>query len=60
MDVFFDWRWWLIRKILCYTILDKVSADTIKNWQRTCLQNNFLKIKIKFHCDEVTDFYKST
>ena len=38
------------------TIWDKVSAH-IKKGQRACQQNFFLKIKIKSHGDEVTDFY---
>ena len=56
MDLFFDWRCWLMKK---YNIIwDKVSAD-IKNkvdWERVC-KKTFLKTKTKSYGDEVTDFY---
>ena len=40
------------------TILDKVSADIKKEFNSEPAYNKeFLKAKIKSHCDEVTDFY---
>ena len=40
------------------TIWDKVSADIKKEFDSEPVYNkNILKSKIKFHCDEVTDFY---
>ena len=40
------------------TIWDKVSADIKKEFDSEPVYNkNFLKTKIKFHGDEVTDFY---
>ena len=41
MDVFFDWRWWLI-------------GNLIAGLQKKILKT---KIKIKSYGDEVTDFY---
>ena len=38
------------------TVWDKVSAG-IKKELRTCLQQSFLKTKIKSYCDEATDFH---
>ena len=57
MDVFFDWRWWLI--IEKYnTIWDKVNADIKKEFDsKPVYSKEFLKTKIKSHGDEVTDFY---
>ena len=55
MDVFFDWRWWLTRKV--YSIWDKVSADIKKEFDSESFYNKiFLKTMIKSHGDEVTDF----
>ena len=39
------------------TIWDKVSADIKKVFHSEPVNKNFLKIKIKSHGDEVTDFY---
>ena len=40
------------------TIWDKVSADIKKEFNsEPAYNNNFLKTKIKSHCNEVTDFY---
>ena len=40
------------------TIWDKFSADIKKEFDRKPVYNkNYLKTKIKFHGDEVTDFY---
>ena len=40
------------------TIWDKVSADIKKEFDSVPVYNKeFLKTKIKFHSDEVTDFY---
>ena len=57
MDVYFDWRWWLI--IEKYnTIWDKVNADIKKEFDSKPVYNKeFLKTKLKSHGDEVTDFY---
>ena len=56
MDVFFDWRWWLIRKI--NTIWYKVSADLKKEFDSEPIYNKeFLKTEIKSHGSEVTDFH---
>ena len=56
MDVFFDWRWWLIRKI--NTIWYKVSADLKKEFDSEPICNKeFLKTEIKSHGSEVTDFH---
>ena len=57
MDVYFDWRWWLI--IEKYnTIWDKVNADIKKEFDSKPVYNKeFLKTKIKSHGQEVTDFY---
>ena len=39
-------------------IWDKVTADTKKQFDSNPVYNNkFLKTKIKFHGDEVTEFY---
>ena len=47
-----------IEKYLGYIIWHKVSADTKKEFDSEPAYNkNFLKIKIKCHCDEVTDLY---
>ena len=57
MDVFFSWRWWLIRKynIIC----DKVSADIEKELDsEPVYDKNFLKTKIKSHGNKVTDFLR--
>ena len=40
--LFFDWRWWLIRK--------KFDSEPVYN-------KEFSETKIKSHGDEVTDFY---
>ena len=56
MDVFFDWRSWLIRKY--NTTWDKVSADITKLFNSELVYNKeFLKTKVKSHGNEVTDFY---
>ena len=56
MDVFFDWRWWLLEKY--NNIWDKVSPDIKKEFDSEPVCNkNFLKTKIKSHGDEVTDFH---
>ena len=56
MDVFFDWRWWLIKKV--NTIWDKVSADVKKKFDsEPVYKKNYLNTKIKSHGDEITDFY---
>ena len=53
MDVFFDWRRWLLEKY--NTILDKVSGDIKKELDSNPAYNkNYLKTKIKYHGDEVT------
>ena len=56
MDVFFDWRWWLIEKY--NTIWDKVNSDITKDFdsESFCHKKN-LKIKIKSYGDEFTDFH---
>ena len=55
MDVFFDCRWRLNRK--CNTIWDKVRDDIKNEFDCEPVYNKeFLKTKIKSHCDEVTDF----
>ena len=56
MDVFFDWRWWLILK-RNNTIWDKVSADIKKFDSKLVYNKNVLKTKTKSHGDDVTDFY---
>ena len=56
MDVFFDWRWWLIRKY--NTIWDKFSDDIKKEFDSEPVCNkNILKTKIRSHVHEYTDFY---
>ena len=55
MDVFFDWRWWLIKKF--NTFWDKVSADIKKEFDSKPVCNKFLKTKIKSRSDEAADFY---
>ena len=56
MDVFFDWRWWLIKRV--NTIWDKVSADVKKKFDsEPVYKKNYLNTKIKSHGDEITDFY---
>ena len=41
------------------TIWDKVGADMKKEFDTKPIYNkNFLKTKIKYHGDEVTDFYE--
>ena len=56
MDVFFDWRWWLIERV--NTIWDKVSADVNKKSDsEPVYKKNYLNTKIKSHGDEITDFY---
>ena len=56
MDVFSDWRSWLIRKY--NTTWDKVSADITKLFNSELVYNKqFLKTKVKSHGDEVIDFY---
>ena len=58
MDVFFDWRWWLIIE-KHNTIWDKVNADIKKGFDsKPVYSKEFLKTKIKSHGDEVTDFYE--
>ena len=42
----------------CDTIWDEVSADIIKEFDNEHVYNkSYLKTKLKFHGDEVTDFY---
>ena len=42
----------------CNTIWENVSADVKKEFDSESLCNkNFLKTKMKSHCDEVTNFY---
>ena len=54
MDVFFDWRWWLIRK----NIILFGSSGIKKEFHSEPVYNKkFLKTKIKSQCDEVTDYY---
>ena len=54
---------WLIRwtddLLEKYNIIwDKVSADMVKEFDSDLVHNKtFLKVKIKSHGDEVTDFY---
>ena len=56
MDIFFGWRWWLIKKY--NNIWDKVSADIKKGFDGEPVYNKeFLKTKIKSHGDKVTNFY---
>ena len=56
MDVFFDWRWWIIEKYS--TIWNKVSADIKKQFYREPVYNKFfLKTKIKSHDYKVAEFY---
>ena len=56
MDVFLDWRWWLIRKF--NTIWDKVSTDIKKESDSELVYNkNYLKTKMKSRDVELTDFY---
>ena len=41
-----------------YAISEKVSAEIKKEFDSQPVYNKiFLKIKVKFHVDEVTDFY---
>ena len=55
MDVFFDWRWWLIN---FYTIWDNISAHIRKEFDSEPVYNKYiLRTKIKSHDDEITDFY---
>ena len=60
MDIFLDWRWWLIKNIY-NTIWDKVSAYIKKEFDiigfPVYSKFFFLKIKEKPWVDEVTDFY---
>ena len=52
------WRWWFTVFEKCYTISNKVSANTKKEFDREYVYNKeFLETKKKFHGDEVTDFY---
>ena len=56
MDVFFNWRWSLIKKY--NTIWDKVSANIKKELDNKPVCNKeYLKIKMKSHGHEVTYFY---
>ena len=56
MDLFFDCRWWIIKKY--NTIWDKITAEIKKEFDSEAVCNkNFLKTKIRFHADEVTDIY---
>ena len=55
MDVFFDWKWWLIRKY--YTIWDKGSADIKKEFDSKPVYNKNLSKTKKSYGHEVTDFY---
>ena len=56
MDVFFDWRWWLIKKY--DTLWDKASVDITKEFDSKPIYNKkYLETKVKSHGDEVTDFY---
>ena len=55
MDIFFDWRWWLIRKIWYY-------LGWSQRWQKTfdsepVCNKKVLRTKIKPHGDKITDFY---
>ena len=54
MDVFFNWRWWLIGKT--YNIIsEKVSGDIKKEFDSESVYNKiFLKTKIKSYDDEAT------
>ena len=60
MDIFLDWRWWLIKNIY-NTIWDKVSAYIKKDFDiigfPVYSKFFFSKIKEKPWVDEVTDFY---
>ena len=58
MDVFFDWSWWIVKKY--NTIWDKISADIKKEFDsEPVYDKEFLKTKIKYHGDEVRDFYNT-
>ena len=50
MDVLFDWRRRLIRKIVTADIKKELDSKTAYN-------KTFLKTKINSHGSEVTDFY---
>ena len=55
MNVFLDWRWWLIEKY--NTTCDKVSADIKKEFDSEPVdKKELLKTKIKYDGDEATDF----
>ena len=56
MYFFFDWNDNLLKEY--NTIWDKISADIKREFDSKPICNkNFLKIKVKYHGDEVTDFY---
>ena len=56
MDVLFDWNDDLLKEY--NTIWDKISADIKREFDsKPIYHKNFLKIKVKYHGDEVTDFY---
>ena len=50
MDVLFDWRRRLIRKIVTADIKKELDSKTTYN-------KTFIKTKINSHGNEVTDFY---
>ena len=56
MEIFFDWRWWLIGKDSI--ILGRFSANIKKKIDSEPVYNKtFLKTKIKSEGDGVTDLY---
>ena len=56
MDVFYDWKWWLIRKY--NTVWDKINPDIKEKFDyEPVYKKKKLKTKIKSHVDEVRDFY---
>ena len=55
MDVFFDWRWIIIKKI-CNDIWNKVSNSMKKEFNSEPIYNKkILKTKMKYNNDETTD-----
>ena len=56
VDLFFNWRWWLIRKTWYYS---EKSQCWYKKWfdSESVYNKEYLKTKIKSHANEVTDFY---
>ena len=59
MDLFFNWRWWLIKKNNNNNIVwDKVRVDIEKEFNSKPVYNKmFLKTKLKFHDNKVAYFY---